>query len=316
MGRGSGCRCLPGMLPAAPCRGRGGGVPAAARPLCCAHLRGARRWGAQPSPGDTSLRQTPTNPGRSHPKTEPTSAQPRAGYPQPASGASRSRMAGGGWAPPPGCRRRRRRRKEPPYSFGGNSPSPSVHWLREGVGRGCRSLCKRRRGMEGGSRVGMLPLVLTGSPSPEEDAGLFGGVCSRSHARLATSSSSSTWQEYGSSQRLLRSAGGGEGQGCSQPAHTLMGRPGPASPAPWGFLSPGPPRTLGTDRRLEERGDAARLRGRGGRDGRQAQGGLRALPGSQGALAKWRMLGCTSCNDQALATWPSCIFPPLPLLQA
>lgn len=209
VGRGSGCRCLPGMLPAAPCRGRGGGVPAAARPLCCTHLRGARRWGAQPSPGDTSLRQTPTTPGRSHPKTEPTSAQPRAGYPQPASGASRSRMAGGGWAPPAGCRRRRRR-KEPPYSFGGNSPSPSVHWLREGVGRGCRSLCKRRRGMEGGSRVGMLPLVLTGSPSPEEDAGLFGGVCSRSHARLLAAAAA-----HGRSTAAARgsSAAPGEGKG-------------------------------------------------------------------------------------------------------
>lgn len=60
-----------------------------------------------------------------------------------------------------------------------------------------------------------LPPILTGSPAPQEDAGCFGRVGSRSHAQLATSSS--TWQEHGSSKRL-RSTGGGERQGCSKPA--------------------------------------------------------------------------------------------------
>lgn len=101
---------------------------------------------------------------------------------------------GRGWGPPrlnaapawlaqESRSRKKRRRREPPYSFGGNSRIPSLHWHKKGVGRACESLCKRqRRGAEGGGR---LRLVLTRYPSRQGDAGLFGGVCSRRHARLS-----------------------------------------------------------------------------------------------------------------------------------
>lgn len=55
-------------------------------------------------------------------------------------------------------------------------------WGEEARGRGCESLCTRRR--RGALGRGQLRLVLTRYPFPEEDAGLFGGVCSRRHARV------------------------------------------------------------------------------------------------------------------------------------
>lgn len=137
-----------------------------------AHHRGARAGeptGLQGS-GDQRLLSPPrTPPTRAHslqpqppPKREPTSVQPPGTR-------GVTKVSPGGWAAVTWLgeagstplaaaavrlaeerrstktrRRWRRRRREPPYSFGGNSRSPCLHWLKKGVGRGCESLGKRR----------------------------------------------------------------------------------------------------------------------------------------------------------------------------
>lgn len=68
------------------------------------------------------------------------------------------------------------RRREPPYSFEGNSPSPSPHCLKKGVGRGCESLCEEAaaapRAPGGEGKRGSLRYLLGPRPSRRMQAAL------------------------------------------------------------------------------------------------------------------------------------------------
>lgn len=193
-------------------------------------------------------------------------------------------------------------------------------WGEEARGRGCESLCRRRR--RGALGRGQAPAGTYWVSFPAEDAGVFGGVCSRRHARLSYEQRRRRRQHMaGVRQHPEPLQRRGRGRAGDPPGPRRLR--GTGHPASQGTPAPLPVPALsalwtGMDTWRQGKGWCGRAERWGQAAGRGQEGwegGCRPLGAplsSRGASGKWRTLGFTSCSYQALAAFRVCILPPLP----